>query len=70
LYSEEELPPEFKLFLPIQKQQWRRDWSILLFIHPPSAIHHIQKKITGKNHFNSSFPLRFYQNSLANSLSF
>lgn len=22
LYSEEELPPEFKLFLPIQKQQW------------------------------------------------
>lgn len=25
LYSEEELPPEFKLFLPIQKQQWV-DW--------------------------------------------
>lgn len=24
LYSEEELPPEFKLFLPIQKQQWAR----------------------------------------------
>ena len=24
LYSEEELPPEFKLFLPIQKQQWER----------------------------------------------
>lgn len=22
LYSEEELPPEFKLFLPVQKQQW------------------------------------------------
>lgn len=29
LYSEEELPPEFKLFLPIQKQQW-----------PNYAIHH------------------------------
>lgn len=27
LYSEEELPPEFKLFLPIQKQQWI-DWFL------------------------------------------
>ncbi len=28
LYSEEELPPEFKLFLPIQKQQWRH-WFLV-----------------------------------------
>lgn len=28
LYSEEELPPEFKLFLPIQKQQWaHHSWN-------------------------------------------
>lgn len=28
LYSEEELPPEFKLFLPIQKQQWCRFYTV------------------------------------------
>lgn len=31
LYSEEELPPEFKLFLPIQKQQWYQ-YIYLIFI--------------------------------------
>ncbi len=33
LYSEEELPPEFKLFLPIQKQQWFEGFvSVLFFV--------------------------------------
>ena len=33
LYSEEELPPEFKLFLPIQKQQWHNSirWCFWIF---------------------------------------
>ncbi len=30
LYSEEELPPEFKLFLPIQKQQWESAFKKIL----------------------------------------
>lgn len=34
LYSEEELPPEFKLFLPIQKQQWSGLSYISLPISP------------------------------------
>ncbi len=32
LYSEEELPPEFKLFLPIQKQQWQYWFSSFLLL--------------------------------------
>ena len=32
LYSEEELPPEFKLFLPIQKQQWQFWFSTFLLL--------------------------------------
>jgi len=32
LYSEEELPPEFKLFLPIQKQQWEKLLKMLIFL--------------------------------------
>ncbi len=38
LYSEEELPPEFKLFLPIQKQQWSHLCYISLYSY--SKQHH------------------------------
>ncbi len=34
LYSEEELPPEFKLFLPIQKQQWLITYCYLTYSTP------------------------------------
>lgn len=39
LYSEEELPPEFKLFLPIQKQQWSILVLLYIFYLFPQSIH-------------------------------
>ena len=60
LYSEEELPPEFKLFLPIQKQQWLSPGLChiitliqLLFFHVfsnlPEAPPHIKDRIEGNS---------------------
>ena len=43
LYSEEELPPEFKLFLPIQKQQWTSHLLLKLFGGVHLYIYHIHQ---------------------------
>lgn len=40
LYSEEELPPEFKLFLPIQKQQWDDPHFVYIWAHLARVIKH------------------------------
>ena len=49
LYSEEELPPEFKLFLPIQKQQWFQ-YIKLIFILSFPQYHCSTTRINPKNH--------------------
>ncbi len=46
LYSEEELPPEFKLFLPIQKQQWMIPYCIYKVLN----INLINYLLINKNH--------------------
>lgn len=61
LYSEEELPPEFKLFLPIQKQQWVTSWSyFIIFASKEGILENRKCKINRYILFLKSRPEMFY----------
>ncbi len=63
LYSEEELPPEFKLFLPIQKQQWGRPFQKILqryfYIFFLSIILSFPQSLQTIYHFKHSLPINY-----------
>ena len=64
LYSEEELPPEFKLFLPIQKQQWGRTCKKILqryfYIFFLSIILSFPQFLQAIYHFEHALPIYYY----------
>jgi hypothetical protein len=58
------LPPEFKLFLPIQKQQWGRAFKKILqryfYIFFLSIILSFPQSLQPIYHFQHSLPINYY----------